>query len=127
VKIFPADGPGYIKAIRGPLPHLRIIPTSGVGLENAAEFLAGRVCCAGCRLEPGFGQNHAGEELGELTVRRRHTFDIVRKFARGKRQLKFHENEQQNGLLAKCEPATDRSSEQVTEAVGAPARRRPIA
>jgi 2-dehydro-3-deoxyphosphogluconate aldolase/(4S)-4-hydroxy-2-oxoglutarate aldolase len=41
IKIFPADnlGPGYIKAIRAPLPHLRIVPTGGVDLHNVAEFL----------------------------------------------------------------------------------------
>lgn len=45
VKIFPADtlGPAYIKALRAPLPHLRIVPTGGVELNNAADFLK-----AGC-------------------------------------------------------------------------------
>jgi len=45
IKIFPADklGPGYIKNLRGPLPHLRIVPTGGVDLTTAAEFLK-----AGC-------------------------------------------------------------------------------
>ena len=45
VKLFPADslGPGYIKALRAPLPHLRVVPTGGVGLPNVADFLA-----AGC-------------------------------------------------------------------------------
>ncbi|HYV26901.1 MAG TPA: bifunctional 4-hydroxy-2-oxoglutarate aldolase/2-dehydro-3-deoxy-phosphogluconate aldolase [Candidatus Eisenbacteria bacterium] len=45
VKIFPADGlgPGYIKALLAPLPHLRIVPTGGVDLTNAREFLK-----AGC-------------------------------------------------------------------------------
>jgi len=45
VKIFPADklGPSYIRAIRAPLPHLRIVPTGGVDLQTAAEFLK-----AGC-------------------------------------------------------------------------------
>lgn len=45
IKIFPADklGPGYIKNIRAPLPHLRIIPTGGVDLQTAPEFLK-----AGC-------------------------------------------------------------------------------
>ncbi len=45
IKIFPADGLGtaYIKAIRAPLPHLRIVPTGGVDLQNAAAFLK-----AGC-------------------------------------------------------------------------------
>ena len=45
VKIFPADslGPKYIKALRAPLPHLRIVPTGGVDVANVADFLK-----AGC-------------------------------------------------------------------------------
>ncbi len=45
IKIFPADslGPGYIKALRAPLPHLRIVPTGGVDVGNVADFLK-----AGC-------------------------------------------------------------------------------
>ena len=45
IKIFPADslGPKYIKALRAPLPHLRIVPTGGVELANVADFLK-----AGC-------------------------------------------------------------------------------
>ncbi len=45
IKIFPADGlgPAYIKALRAPLPHLRIVPTGGVDLNTAAAFLK-----AGC-------------------------------------------------------------------------------
>jgi 2-dehydro-3-deoxyphosphogluconate aldolase/(4S)-4-hydroxy-2-oxoglutarate aldolase len=45
IKIFPADGlgPNYIKALRAPLPHLRIIPTGGVDLKTIGTFLK-----AGC-------------------------------------------------------------------------------
>ena len=45
IKIFPADklGPAYIKNIRAPLPHLRIVPTGGVDLQTAPEFFK-----AGC-------------------------------------------------------------------------------
>lgn len=41
IKIFPADGlgPGYIKALCAPLPHLRIVPTGGVNLHNVSDFL----------------------------------------------------------------------------------------
>jgi len=41
IKLFPADklGPAYVRAVRAPLPHLRIVPTGGVDLESAAEFL----------------------------------------------------------------------------------------
>lgn len=45
VKLFPADtlGPAYIRAIRAPLPHLKIVPTGGVTIENLGEFFK-----AGC-------------------------------------------------------------------------------
>lgn len=41
VKIFPSDsmGPGYIKAIKAPLPQLQLIPTGGVNLDTAEAFL----------------------------------------------------------------------------------------
>jgi 2-dehydro-3-deoxyphosphogluconate aldolase/(4S)-4-hydroxy-2-oxoglutarate aldolase len=42
VKVFPASavgGASYIKAIRGPLPQVPLIPTGGVNLDNAADFL----------------------------------------------------------------------------------------
>ena len=42
VKLFPGppDGPSYVRTVLGPLPFLRIFPTSGVTLENAAQYLA---------------------------------------------------------------------------------------
>lgn len=41
VKIFPASslGPSFIKDIKGPLPQVRVTPTGGINLENAAEFI----------------------------------------------------------------------------------------
>ncbi len=41
VKIFPCDsvGPGHLRALRGPYPHIRMIPSGGVSLETAAAFL----------------------------------------------------------------------------------------
>src|SRR3954469_753411 len=41
VKVFPADvvGPAYFKALRGPLPQVRLMPTGGVDLTTAADFL----------------------------------------------------------------------------------------
>ncbi len=40
-KLFPApgNGPAYVRATLGPLPFLRIVPTSGVDATNAAAFL----------------------------------------------------------------------------------------
>lgn len=46
VKVFPCGqvgGPSYIKALRGPLPQVPLIPTGGVNLNTAVDFLL-----AGC-------------------------------------------------------------------------------
>lgn len=41
IKVFPAPlGPAAIRACLGPLPFLRLVPTSGVDLDNAGEYLA---------------------------------------------------------------------------------------
>jgi 2-dehydro-3-deoxyphosphogluconate aldolase / (4S)-4-hydroxy-2-oxoglutarate aldolase len=41
VKVFPATsvGPGYLKDIRGPLPQVKLMPTGGVSLDNAGDWL----------------------------------------------------------------------------------------
>ena len=41
VKVFPANhlGRRYIKDLLAPLPHLRLMPTGGVNLDNMREFL----------------------------------------------------------------------------------------
>jgi 2-dehydro-3-deoxyphosphogluconate aldolase / (4S)-4-hydroxy-2-oxoglutarate aldolase len=39
IKVFPASiGAAYIKDLRGPLPHIPMMPTGGVQLENIVEF-----------------------------------------------------------------------------------------
>ncbi|MCX6569855.1 MAG: bifunctional 4-hydroxy-2-oxoglutarate aldolase/2-dehydro-3-deoxy-phosphogluconate aldolase [Candidatus Aminicenantes bacterium] len=49
VKVFPATslGPPFFRDLRGPLPHIRLMPTGGVTLENAREFIAAGACCVG--------------------------------------------------------------------------------
>ena len=41
VKVFPATtfGPGYLKDLRAPLPQVKLMPTGGVTLENAGEWI----------------------------------------------------------------------------------------
>ncbi|BAZ86307.1 bifunctional 4-hydroxy-2-oxoglutarate aldolase/2-dehydro-3-deoxy-phosphogluconate aldolase [Dolichospermum compactum] len=42
VKVFPVQavgGTGYIKSLQGPLGHIPLIPTGGITLENAQDFL----------------------------------------------------------------------------------------
>ncbi len=49
VKIFPSEitGPKYLKALHGPLPQVRLMPTGGVDLNTAAEFLRCGACALG--------------------------------------------------------------------------------
>lgn len=47
VKIFPAGnlgGPKYIKALKGPFPQIEMIPTGGVNLDTAGDFLKAGAC-----------------------------------------------------------------------------------
>jgi 2-dehydro-3-deoxyphosphogluconate aldolase/(4S)-4-hydroxy-2-oxoglutarate aldolase len=46
IKIFPADGlgPGYVRALKAPLPQLQIIPTGGVDVDTCGDFI--RAGCA---------------------------------------------------------------------------------
>lgn len=41
IKLFPAEvgGPAYLKAIRGPLPQVKLLPTGGVNLQTLPAFL----------------------------------------------------------------------------------------
>lgn len=47
VKVFPAGpvGPAYFRDLRGPLPQVRLMPTGGVSLQNAREFIRNGACC----------------------------------------------------------------------------------
>jgi 2-dehydro-3-deoxyphosphogluconate aldolase/(4S)-4-hydroxy-2-oxoglutarate aldolase len=41
VKVFPATalGPSFFKDVRGPLPQVKLMPTGGVTMENAGEWI----------------------------------------------------------------------------------------
>jgi 2-dehydro-3-deoxyphosphogluconate aldolase/(4S)-4-hydroxy-2-oxoglutarate aldolase len=49
VKLFPADvlGPGYLKALRGPFPDAKLMPTGGVDLNSIPDWIAAGACCLG--------------------------------------------------------------------------------
>jgi 2-dehydro-3-deoxyphosphogluconate aldolase / (4S)-4-hydroxy-2-oxoglutarate aldolase len=57
VKVFPGEilGPGFIKAVKGPLPQAQLMPTGGVSVENVGEWIkAGAVAIgAGSNLTAG--------------------------------------------------------------------------
>lgn len=49
VKVFPASvlGTAYIKAVRGPISHVRLLAVGGIDSKNAAAFLQAGVCGVG--------------------------------------------------------------------------------
>ncbi len=49
IKVFPAGvmGPGYMKDVHGPLPHIPLMPTGGVNLSNVREYFAKGAVAAG--------------------------------------------------------------------------------
>jgi len=73
VKVFPADvlGPAFLKAVRGPLPQIRLMPTGGVDLTTAADFLKAGACCLG-----------VGGQLVEPRAVAERNFDRIRDLAR---------------------------------------------
>ena len=49
IKVFPATslGPKYFKDIAGPLPHVRLMPTGGVSVDNVGEWVAAGAVAVG--------------------------------------------------------------------------------
>ncbi len=49
VKVFPATalGPSYVRDVRGPLPQVSLMPTGGVSLQNAGEWIAAGAAAIG--------------------------------------------------------------------------------
>jgi 2-dehydro-3-deoxyphosphogluconate aldolase/(4S)-4-hydroxy-2-oxoglutarate aldolase len=47
--VFPATalGPGFFKDVRGPLPQVKLMPTGGVSLDNAGEWIAAGAVAVG--------------------------------------------------------------------------------
>jgi len=80
VKIFPTVrfGPEYLKAVRGPLPQIPIMPTSGVDCSNVADwFAAGAVALGAVSsvLDPVLIQKG---DWNEITKRAREFMNAVR-------------------------------------------------
>ncbi len=50
LKCFPAEqlgGPGWIRAVRGPFPEVRFVPSGGVSADNAASYAGDGVAALG--------------------------------------------------------------------------------
>jgi 2-dehydro-3-deoxyphosphogluconate aldolase / (4S)-4-hydroxy-2-oxoglutarate aldolase len=82
VKVFPADvlGPAFFKAVRAPLPQIRLMPTGGVDLTTATAFLEAGACCLGIGsqlVEPKAVSERNFDRIRELAAR---YVEIVREF-----------------------------------------------
>lgn len=85
VKVFPADivGPAFFKALRGPLPQVKLMPTGGVDLSTATDFLkAGAVCLGvgGQLIEP---KTVAARDFARITALAKQFVGIVQKHRNG--------------------------------------------
>jgi 2-dehydro-3-deoxyphosphogluconate aldolase/(4S)-4-hydroxy-2-oxoglutarate aldolase len=49
VKVFPATslGPGFFKDVRAPLPQLKLVPTGGVSIDNAGDWIRAGAAAVG--------------------------------------------------------------------------------
>jgi 2-dehydro-3-deoxyphosphogluconate aldolase / (4S)-4-hydroxy-2-oxoglutarate aldolase len=78
MKVFPAAlvGPDYVTHLRGPFPDIEVIPSGGIGMAEAAEWIR-----AGARAVsvggPLIGDALNGEDLDALARRCRELNDIV--------------------------------------------------
>lgn len=92
VKVFPAGsvGPRYLKDVSGPLPRIRLIPTGGVNLENAAEFIkaGARAIAVGSNLVD--AETVAAEKWPLLTSRAEALVTAVRNARQGEAPEKGH-------------------------------------
>ena len=74
VKIFPCGnvgGPKYIKALKAPCPHIEMIPTGGVNLETAGEFLKAGACAVA-----------VGAEMVDAKAVKEGRFEVIEEKAR---------------------------------------------
>jgi 2-dehydro-3-deoxyphosphogluconate aldolase/(4S)-4-hydroxy-2-oxoglutarate aldolase len=80
VKIFPASvgGPSYLKAIKGPLPQVKLVPTGGVSLDTIADFIraGAEMVAAGGKLAP--AREIAAGDFADITERARKFVEAVR-------------------------------------------------
>jgi 2-dehydro-3-deoxyphosphogluconate aldolase/(4S)-4-hydroxy-2-oxoglutarate aldolase len=79
IKVFPggAVGPSYLKALLGPLPHLKLSPTGGVNLETAADWIAKGACTLGIGSALVTRDALATGDTAEIERRARRYVDIV--------------------------------------------------
>jgi 2-dehydro-3-deoxyphosphogluconate aldolase/(4S)-4-hydroxy-2-oxoglutarate aldolase len=79
VKLFPAasGGPRHLKDVRAPLPHIPLVPTGGVALDQIADYVAAGAAAVGLG-GPLVGDSLDGGSLTALAERARVALEAVR-------------------------------------------------
>jgi 2-dehydro-3-deoxyphosphogluconate aldolase/(4S)-4-hydroxy-2-oxoglutarate aldolase len=86
VKVFPASAMGgakYIKSLKAPLPQIEMIPTGGVSLETAREFLEAGVYALGVGADLVDTKAIARGDGKKITEHARKYLEIVKSFHAG--------------------------------------------
>ena len=81
VKVFPAGalgGASYIKALKAPLPQIDLVPTGGVSLKTAADFIKAGATALGVGADLVDTQALAAGQAGEITRKAREFVDLVK-------------------------------------------------
>jgi 2-dehydro-3-deoxyphosphogluconate aldolase/(4S)-4-hydroxy-2-oxoglutarate aldolase len=83
IKVFPSDsvGPGYIKALRGPFPQIRLMPTGGVNLQTLPDFVKAGACAVGVGsslVEPQAVRDGNMDRLRDLAAQYMHVLKAAR-------------------------------------------------
>ncbi len=80
VKIFPAEvvGPAFFKAMRGPLPQVKLMPTGGVDLTTASEFLKAGAVCLGVGSQMVDPKLVAARDFAKITALAKQYVEIVK-------------------------------------------------
>ncbi|HUV04150.1 MAG TPA: bifunctional 4-hydroxy-2-oxoglutarate aldolase/2-dehydro-3-deoxy-phosphogluconate aldolase [Armatimonadota bacterium] len=85
VKIFPANvmGPAYLKDLHGPFPQIKFMPTGGVNLSTARDYLENGAAALGVGGDLINRKLMEEGNFAEITNRARKFRDIVREFRSG--------------------------------------------
>jgi 2-dehydro-3-deoxyphosphogluconate aldolase/(4S)-4-hydroxy-2-oxoglutarate aldolase len=81
VKVFPAGavgGASYIKALKAPLPQVDLVPTGGVSLKTAVDFIKAGASALGVGADLVDMKAVVQGQLGEITKRAREYVELVR-------------------------------------------------
>ena len=82
VKVFPVSavgGAAYLKALRGPLPQVPLVPTGGVNLNTAADFLRAGASALGVGGELVLAAALKTGETAQITALARQYLEIVQR------------------------------------------------